>query len=126
MTQSDPRPSVWVGHIVLRVSDVGASKTFFMQLGMRDVAPKANVGILELRGGTHLVILPTEDPVAADARAPFDLMVDHIEATHANYLEMGIDPSPMESNEIHTSFEIREPGGHLITVNSTHVSDQPV
>jgi catechol 2,3-dioxygenase-like lactoylglutathione lyase family enzyme len=126
MTQSDQRPSVWVGHIVLNVGNVEASKAFFLKLGMRDVAPEASIGVLELRGGTHLVILPTDDPVAENSTAGFDLMVEDIEVTHANYLEMGIDPSPMTSSKIHTSFEIREPGGHRITVNSTHVSDHPV
>ncbi len=126
MTQSEQRPPIWVGHVVLRVEDVEASKAFFIQLGMREVAPDASVGILELRGGTHLVILPTDQSVAQDQQASFDLMVEDIEATHASYLEIGIDPSPMTTNEIHTSFEIREPGGHLITVNSTHVTDQPV
>lgn len=126
MTHSEHRPPVWVGHIVLNVADVAASKSFFIKLGMRDAEPEASVGILELRGGTHLVLLPTEHPVAEDAQASFDLMVEDIEATHADYLELGIDPSPMISSKIHTSFEIREPGGHLITVNSTHVSDQPV
>ena len=50
MTQSDRRPSVWVGHIILQVKDVAASKAFLMKLGMRDVEPQASVGILELRG----------------------------------------------------------------------------
>lgn len=126
MTQSEQRPSLWVGHIVLNVGDVAASKAFFVKLGMRDVEPQASVGILELRGGTHLVILPTDRPAAEDAQASFDLMVEDIEVTRASYLEMGIDPSPMTSNKFHTSFEIREPGGHRITVNSTHVSDHPV
>ena len=125
MTQSQ-RPSVWVGHIVLNVGNVEASKAFFLKLGMRDVAPEASIGVLELRGSTHLVILPTDDPVAENSTAGFDLMVEDIEVTHASYLEMGIDPSPMTSSKIHTSFEIREPGGNRITVNSTHVSDHPV
>ena len=126
MTHSQHRPPIWVGHVVLRVDDVEASKAFFVKLGMREVEPDASVGILELRGGTHLVILPTEQPVARDTQASFDLMVEDIEATHASYLEIGVDPSPMKTSDVHTSFEIREPGGHLITVNSTHVSDQPV
>ena len=71
MTQSDQRPSVWVGHIVLNVGNVEASKAFFLKLGMRDVAPEANIGVLELRGGTHLVILPTDDPVAENSTAGF-------------------------------------------------------
>ncbi len=126
MTQSEQRPPIWVGHVVLRVADVEASKAFFVKLGMRALEPDASVGILELRGGTHLVILPTDDPGGEDSTAGFDLMVEDIEVTHASYLEMGIDPSPMTSSKIHTSFEIREPGGHRITVNSTHVSDHPV
>ena len=60
------------------------------------------------------------------ARAPFDLMVDDIDASHAALTTAGLQPSAIEAGDIHRSFTITEPGGHLITVNSTHVTGLPV
>ena len=122
----DPRPPVWVGHLVLAVPDVSKSKDFFLKLGMRDVEPEAEVGVLELRGGTHLILLKAEAPVALTAAAPFDLMVDDIDASRRLAAEQGLAPSEIEDRDFHRSFKLREPGGHEITVNSSLVSGLPV
>ena len=123
---TDPRPPLWIGHALLAVPDVVASKTFFLTLGMRHVETTPTVAVLELRGGTHLVLVPADRPVAAGARAPFDLMVEDLDATHAALTEAGIAPTPIEPGQIHRSFAITEPGGHRITVNSTHATGLPV
>ena len=122
----EQRPSVWIGHMVLSVPDVSASKTFCLELGMRDVVPDAEVAILELRGGTHLILLPTDEPIESGTTAPFDLMVDDVDATHGDYAAKGLQPSSIEERQFHRSFTVVEPGGHVITVNSTHVSGLPV
>lgn len=122
----DERPPMWIGHTSLGVADVIASKEFFLKLGLRLVFARDDVSILELRGGTHLILLPADQPVKARARAPFDLMVDDIETTHAALTAAGLQPSAIEDGDIHRSFTITEPGGHLITVNSTHVTGLPV
>jgi rhodanese-related sulfurtransferase/catechol 2,3-dioxygenase-like lactoylglutathione lyase family enzyme len=122
----DERPPVWIGHTLLAVPDIAASGTFFERLGLRRVATPDRVAILELRGGTHLILVPSDHPVKAQARAPFDLMVDDVDATHASLTAAGLAPSPLVDGDIHRSFTITEPGGHAITVNSTHVSGLPV
>src|SRR5207244_3295986 len=71
----DERPPVWVGHVVLNVSDVSRSVEFWREIGMRPVEQNEHVAVLELRGGTHLVLVPgTPHP----GGAPFDLMVDDL------------------------------------------------
>ena len=123
----EARPSVWIGHMVMPVADVAASKAFCMELGMRDVLPDATeIGILELRGGTHLILSSAETPVEPEAGAPFDLMVEDVDAAHADYSAKDLQPSAIQDGRIHRSFTVTEPGGHVITVNSTHVSDLPV
>ena len=37
----DPRPPVWVGHVVLRVSDLERSKEYWTRLGLRFVGSGA-------------------------------------------------------------------------------------
>jgi len=99
--------------------------TKFMQLvGMRLVVSDDEFAILELRGGTHLVL--TTDPESKLIKADFDLMVEDLDATHANFTELELSPGKIERGQIHDCFELREPGGTLITFNSSHVGDLPV
>jgi len=115
----DGRPPVWIGHAVLRVSDVGRSAAFWRAVGMREVARDESVAVLELRGGTHLVIIPGTPE--AGTEAPFDLMVDDLEATHADWDDRGFQPSAIESGRIHSAFTVGDPDGYVVTVNSSHV-----
>jgi hypothetical protein len=93
---------------------------------MRLIESHPRVAVLELRGGTHLVLLPAREPVAPGARAPFDLMVDDLDAAWANYTALGLGPSQIRDGEIHRSFDLVAPSGHLVTVNSSHVAGRPV
>ena len=120
----DERPPVWIGHALLAVPDLAASRAFFEQLGLRLIEAHERVVILELRGGTHLILVPADK--TTKARASFDLMVDDVDATHAALTQAGLEPSPIEDGDIHRSFTIVEPGGHSITINSSHVSGRPV
>lgn len=113
------RPSVWIGHAVLTVRDVDESADYWRAIGMREVERNAQVAVLELRGGTHLVLVPGTPP--DDADAPFDLMVDDLDATHATWKAAGMEPSPIERGRIHASFTVRDPNGYHVTVNSSHV-----
>jgi catechol 2,3-dioxygenase-like lactoylglutathione lyase family enzyme len=114
----DNRPPVWIGHVVLSVSDVDRSADFWREIGMREIERNADVAVLELRGGTHLVLLPGAP--AAD-EAPFDVMVDDLTVTHAQWKARGLDPSPITDGNIHSSFTVRDPDGYCVTVNSSHV-----
>lgn len=122
----DRRPAMSIGHTMLKVPDLGASHAFFVKLGLRSVEVTADIAIVELRGGTHLLLLPATKPVAADARAPFDLMVDDVDATHAALVGAGIDVTAIDARDFHRSFTVVEPGGHRITINSSHTAGLPV
>ena len=124
--ETDPRPPMWIGHSVLGVKDVPKSHAFFQKLGLRDVFAGDKFAILELRGGTHLIIEEADEPIERGAEAPFDLMVDDVAACHAKLVAAGLKPTKLKPGRIHDWFTIREPGGHKITVNSSHVGDQPV
>jgi hypothetical protein len=85
---------------------------------MRMVEQNPHVGVLELRGGTHLVLVPG---TPAPGGAPFDLMVEDLDATHAAWKADGLDVSPIEHGRIHDAFTVPDPDGYVVTVNSTHV-----
>ncbi len=126
MSKVDERPPVWIGHMFLTVTDVAKSATFMRKLGMRDIVQSESIVVLELRGGTHLLLEPTDSAIATGTKAPFDLMVDDIEASHENFEELGLSPSTIEEDRFHRSFTILDPSGYEITVNSSHVSSLPV
>ena len=126
MCMNDRRPPVGVAHVVLETDRLDESARFMQSIGMRPVFLGPQVCILELRGGTHL-ILTRKDKVAGGA-APFDLMVDDVHATHRQLTTLGLGPSPIESRPAidHEVFTVREPAGHVITVFSSHASGKPV
>jgi hypothetical protein len=91
-----------------------------LALGMREIVRKESFAVLELRGGTHLVLRAGEEPAAPGTKAPFDLMYEDIPAIWKRCAELGLSPSEIEEGTIHTSFKVVEPGGHEITINSSH------
>jgi hypothetical protein len=126
MSAQDQRPPIWVGHVVLETHRLKESAEFMRSIGMRSVYEGAEVAIFELRGGTHLIMLPRPEKPPGDA--PFDLMVDDLHATHERFTALGLAPTPVEAMPQidHELFRVREPGGSLITVFSTHVAGRPV
>jgi hypothetical protein len=123
----DPRPPVWIGHVMLETERLSDSAAFMRAIGMRPVHESAEVAIFELRGGTHLILLPRRDVATGEVvagDAPFDLMVDDLHAAHRRFAALGLAPTAIEAvpKIDHEYFRLREPGGHLITVYSSHVS----
>jgi catechol 2,3-dioxygenase-like lactoylglutathione lyase family enzyme len=124
MAEPDPRPAVWVGHVTLQTPELPATRDFMLAIGMRDIASGEGFAVLELRGGTHLVLLASDELPSGDAY--FDLMVEDLDATHADLRSRGLAPSEIDVGQIHSSFSVASPSGHTIKFNSTHVSDLPV
>src|SRR5713226_8611057 len=119
------RPPVWVGHVILETDRLGETTQFMRTIGMRPIVQRPEVAVLELRGGTHLVLIAKPEIVAGTA--PFDLMVDDLRATHEHFVALGLAPTPIErASPEHERFLVREPAGHMIAFLSNHVSGQPV
>ena len=123
---TDPRPPVAVGHVRLPCNDVAEAARWLETVGLRPIVIRDELAVLELRGGTHVVIRAPEQRVAAGAMAPFDLMVDDVDAAHRDYSAKGLKPTEIRRGRIHDSFELPGPGGWTFTVNSSHASGQPI
>lgn len=117
----DERPAVAIGHVSLRVDGVARAAAFFAACGMRPVLERGDFAILELRGGTHLVLREAEEPIEPGSVAPFDLMADDIDAMHARLVSGGIAAGAIERGRIHDSFTAEAPGGYAVRFNSSHV-----
>jgi hypothetical protein len=122
----DQRPPVAVGHVRLPCSDVAAAARWLETVGLRPIVTMADLAVLELRGGTHVVVRSTEPTPASGTPAPFDLMVDDIDAAHRDYAAKGLSPSEISRGRIHDSFQVAGPSGWLFTINSSHASGKPV
>lgn len=121
---ADLRPPVWIGHVAMYSPAVAETSEFMQLIGMRPVFSKDDFAVLEMRGGTHLVV--TADPESELVQGSFDLMVEDLDASHRGFVEMGLTPGEIVRGQIHDSFELAEPGGATIVFNSSHVGDLPV
>lgn len=126
MDTSETRPHVAIGHMWLRVTDISKAAQYFVSLGLRPIHQAQGIAILELRGGTHLVLSPADEPVPPGTEAPFDLMVDDIVAAREHYDRLGLKPSPVEAGSIHRSFSLSGPDDYTIVVTSSHTGGRAV
>ena len=125
MSEQDLRPPVWVGHVVLETNRLEETAQFMRNIGLRPIVERPDVAVLELRGGTHLVLVAKPEAVAGEAS--FDLMVEDLQATHQHFIGLGLAPTPIETvSDNHERFLVREPAGSIISFFSNHVSGQPV
>jgi hypothetical protein len=122
----DQRPPVAVGHVRLPATDVAAAERWLQSVGLRPIFAGDDLAVLELRGGTHVGVTKAEQPPTAGSAAPFDLMVDDIEAAHRDYAAKGLGPSDISKGRIHDSFHLAGPDGYDFTVTSSHAGGRIV
>ncbi len=73
MTETAARPPVGVGHMALTVADLAASRRFYAAFGLREVGKGDDLAVLELRGGTHLLLFQRGGPSSeSGTESPFD------------------------------------------------------
>ena len=125
LSNDDLRPPIWVGHVLMETDRLEETAEFMRKLGMRPIVQRAEVAVLELRGGTHLVLIAKAQVTSGEAS--FDLMVEDLRGSHAKFVALGLSPAPIERiSREHEGFKLKEPAGHTITVYSNHGSGQPV
>jgi catechol 2,3-dioxygenase-like lactoylglutathione lyase family enzyme len=120
------RPPVAIGHVSLRVSAIAQATQYFVTLGLRLIHQAQTIAVLELRGGTHLVLRPSAEPIEPGAKAPFDLMVDDIGKAWQEYGALGLNPSEVEAGMVHRWFTLVGPDGYELTVTSSHTAGRVV
>jgi hypothetical protein len=126
MPATDERPPAAIGHVRFNVTDIEGTSRWLVTVGLRAIVSSSDFAVLELRGGTHLVVRQAERPPEPRTGAPFDLMFDDIEVTHRTFEEKGLSPSSIRRGRIHDSFEVIGPDGWVFTINSSHASGLPI
>jgi hypothetical protein len=124
--KSDPRPSVAIGHVEHRVSDVGKSAKFLEALGVRPIHRQRDFAVMEVRGGTHIILAKAKGKIEKGSAAPFDLIADDVDAMRRACVKLGLKPSRMSRGSIHDWFEIADPSGYELTILSSHAGTRAV
>ncbi len=96
---------------------------------MRDCSPPIDhLAILELRGGTHLLLIQSPDEMMELLDQPFDLMVDDLQAFRSELGKRGIATSEPSFHQIagHHRFTVVDPDGRTIAIHSSHTEGRPV
>lgn len=124
--KSDKRPPVAVGHVSLHVKDVPKASAFMQMLGLRAVFETGKFAVLELRGGTHLILSKSRKKIRDGEVAPVDLMVDDVKAMRDFCKSKKLKPSKITSGSVHDSFYVPGPDGWSIKITSSHTSGRPV
>lgn len=141
----DGLPAVALGHFVMKVQDVDASYRFYAGLGLRALGTFPGMAIVEMRGGTHLLLFKKgDDQVGAllnsqsGQRADFsseriDLMIAghsraELESYRAKLIGKGYSPSAIADGELygHHYFSMLDPDGYGVSFYTSHCGDQPV
>ena len=120
----DERPLAATGHIMLRAKGARAAAERLVSIGVRSIVIRDDFAVLELRGGTHIVVREAEAEGVADA--PFDLMYDDLDAAHASFTEHGFSVSAIESGRVHRNFYATAPEQYRIQVLDSHAGDRVV
>ncbi len=119
-------PPVAVGHVSMEVNHIGPAVDWFAAMGLRTVTTRDKFAVLELRGGTHLVLSRTDQEVVAGTLAPIDLMVDDLDATRDACAGRGLAPGEITEGSVHRSFHVPGPDGYSVKITSSHTGARAV
>jgi catechol 2,3-dioxygenase-like lactoylglutathione lyase family enzyme len=141
----DNLPAAALGHFVMKVANLAASYQFYADLGLRQVGMFPDAAIIEIRGGTHILLVPENDKATSSLtsgrlgqRGAFfdeqlDLLINgktrgDLEAYRAMLLKNGITVGEIAQDKFfgHNYFQLADLDGHGITVYTSHAGELPV
>jgi catechol 2,3-dioxygenase-like lactoylglutathione lyase family enzyme len=141
----DSLPAAALGHFVMKVANLDVSYQFYVDLGLRQIWIFPDVAIIELRGGTHILLFPENDEApfpltssrlgqrAGSFNEHLDLIINgktrgELEACREILLNKGIAAGEIAQQRFfgHDYFVLTDPDGHGITVYTSHVGESPV
>lgn len=116
----DERPGIWIGHVTIAADEIEPTAAFYLELGMRQIHTNEHVSVLEMAGGTHLVIITRDGADGVGLAPSVDLMVDDVDAARAAWIAH--EPTEITDGTIHRTFEMRDPAGNHVAIHDSHVA----
>ena len=130
-----------VAHLVFKVADLKSSCDFYSNLGLPPFYIEEKVAIIELRGGTHLVLLSVDESAGEEVAESltgqfherlserFDLMIkgkglNELEKYRLELISRGIAAGEIPDEAVfgHYLFCIKDPDGNGITIYTSHAN----
>jgi catechol-2,3-dioxygenase len=128
-----------VAHLVFKVADLKSSCQFYSNLGIPPFAIDEQVAIIELRGGTHLLLLEVDQMAAEDVAESLtgqfherfseqlDLMIkgkglNELKKYRLELISRGIAAGEIPDETLfgHHLFCVKDPDGNGITIYTNH------
>jgi catechol-2,3-dioxygenase len=128
-----------VAHLVFKVADLRRSCQFYSNLGIPPFATDEESAIIELRGGTHLILLEADQPAGEGIAESltgqfherfseqFDLMIKGKDLNDLKQYRLELISRGIAAGEIademfygHHLFCVKDPDGNGITVYTSH------
>src|SRR6202166_81093 len=132
-------PELAVAHLVFKVADLKSSCQFYSTLGFPPFAIEEKVAIIELRGGTHLLLLSVDELAGEDVAESltgqfhrrfseqFDLMIkgkglNELKQYRSELISRGIAAGEIPDEAVygHHLFCVKDPDGNGITIYTSH------
>ena len=132
-------PVAGFGHFVMKVNDISISYDFYTRLGLCPFGIFPDLAIIELRGGTHILLFSKEQEFpfslnsshlgqrGALSNERLDLMIDgksrnDLELYRTSLMENGLSVGEIAQDQFfgHDYFQLADPDGNGITVYTSH------
>lgn len=138
-------PAAAFGHFIMKVNDIDISYQFYTELGLRPFGIFPDVAIIELRGGTHILLFSKNDEPSSSLNSSYlgqrgasfnerlDLMIDgksrsDLELYRKTLMEKGLSVDAIAQDQFfgHDYFQLADPDGNGITVYTSHTGELSV
>jgi catechol 2,3-dioxygenase-like lactoylglutathione lyase family enzyme len=135
-------PAAAFGHFIMKVNDIDISYQFYTKLGLRPCGIFPDLAIIELRGGTHILLFGKNDELPSSPRSShlgqrgaslnerLDLMIDgksrsDLELYRTTLMENGLSVDAIAQDQFfgHDYFQLADPDGNGITVYTSHAEE---
>jgi catechol 2,3-dioxygenase-like lactoylglutathione lyase family enzyme len=135
-------PAAAFGHFVMKVNDIDISYQFYTKLGLRPCGRFPDLAIIELRGGTHILLFNKNDKLpfslssshlgqrGAFFKERLDLMIDgrsrsDLGLYRTALVERGLAVDAIAQDKFfgHAYFQVVDPDGNGITVYTSHTEE---
>jgi catechol 2,3-dioxygenase-like lactoylglutathione lyase family enzyme len=135
-------PAAAFGHFIMKVNDIDISYQFYTNLGLRPFGIFPGLAIIELRGGTHILLFSENDELSSSLNSShlgqrgasfnerLDLMIDgksrsELELYRTALVEKGLSVDSIAQDRFfgHDYFQLADPDGNGITVYTSHTEE---
>jgi len=142
---SNNSPTASFGHFVMKVNDIATSYQFYTELGLRPFGIFPDLAIIELRGGTHILLFSKNDELpfsinsshlgqrGSFSNEQLDLMIEgksrnDLDLYRTTLIEKGLSVDEIAQDQFfgHDYFQLADPDGNGITVYTSHAGDLSV